>query len=75
LPKGDEMNGLKTALDSLKKAKKRKKDLKRLIKNLIAQYRLVQREEAMHEKRVKTLVREREYSAYLDTIKMDKTFE
>jgi hypothetical protein len=69
------MDGLKTTLDSLKRARRRKKDLKRLIKNLIAQYRLVKREEEMYEKRVKTLVREREYSAYLDTIKMDKTSE
>jgi hypothetical protein len=69
------MDGLKTTLDSLKRARRRRKDLKRLIKNLIAQYRLVKREEEMHEKRVKTLVREREYSAYLDTIKMDEPSE
>jgi hypothetical protein len=75
LTEGNAMDGLKTTLDSLKRARRRRKDLKRLINNLIEQYRLVKREEELHEKRAKILIREREYSAYLDTIKMDKPSE
>jgi hypothetical protein len=64
------MSSLETTLDALKKARRRKKDLKRLMKNLIEQYRLVKKEEAMHEKRAEALIQEREYSGYTDTIKL-----
>jgi hypothetical protein len=40
------------------------------MKNLIEQYRLVKKEEAMHEKRAEALIQEREYSGYTDTIKL-----
>jgi hypothetical protein len=64
------MSSLETTLDALKKARRRKKDLKRLMKNLIEQYRLVKKEEQMHEKRAEALIQEREYSGYTDTIKL-----
>lgn len=68
--KGDIMPSLETTLDALKKARRRKKELKKLIKNLIEQYHLVKREEEMHVKQARALIQEREYSGFTDTIKL-----
>jgi len=69
------MPSLETTLDALERAKRRRKELNRLIKNLIEQYRLVKREQEMHEKRAQALIQEREYSGCMDTIMTDKPSE
>ena len=66
------MPSLKTSLDALKKVRRRKKDLKRKLKNLIEQLRLAKKEEEMHTKRARALIQEREYSGFTDTIKLDE---
>ena len=66
------MPSLETTLDDLKRARRRKKDLKRQLKNLIEQLRLAKREEEMHTKRARALIQEREYSGFTDTIKLDE---
>jgi len=66
------MPSLETTLDALERARRRKKDLKRQLKNLIEQLRLVQKEEEMHTKRARALIQEREYSGFTDTIKLDE---
>ncbi|MGO9569914.1 MAG: response regulator [Desulfomonilaceae bacterium] len=71
----DIVPSLETTLDDLKRARRWKKELKRLIKNLIERYRVAKREEEMHKKRARTLLQEREYSGYLDTIITDKPSE
>lgn len=65
------MSEFEDTLAALEAAKKRKKDLKRLMANLVEQYKLVKKEIAAHEKRVKALVKETELSGYLDTLKVD----
>ena len=69
------MLSLKTTLDALERARSRRRELKRLIRNLIEQYRLVKREEEMHKKRAEALLQDREYSAVMDTITTDKHSE
>jgi hypothetical protein len=66
------MPSLETTLDALERARHRKKDLKRLMKNLIEQDRLVRKEEEVHTKRARALIQEHEYSGYTDTIKLDE---
>ncbi len=66
------MDTVKVSLDALERAKRRRKELKRLIKNLIEQYRLLKKEEDMHTKRARALIQEHEYSGSTDTIKLDE---
>jgi len=66
------MLSLETTLEALDRARRRKKDLKRQLKNLMEQLRLAKQEEEMHTKRARALIQEHEYSGYTDTIKLDK---
>ena len=66
------MPSLETTLDALERVRRRKKELKRSIKDLIEQLRLVKREEEMHTKRARALIQEHEYSGSTDTIKLDE---
>jgi len=66
------MPSLETTLAALDSARRRKKNLKRQLKNLIEQLRLAKQEEEMHTKRARALIQEHEYSGYTDTIKLDE---
>ena len=66
------MPNVETTLEDLEKARRRKKDLKRQLKNLLEQLRLAKKEEEMHTKRARALIQEREYSGFTDTIKLDE---
>jgi|GEM_PF-5893297 hypothetical protein len=66
------MPTLETTLEDLERARRRKKDLKRQLKNLVEQLRLAKREEEMHTKRARALIQEHEYSGFTDTIKLDE---
>lgn len=66
------MPALESTLEDLERARRRKKDLKRQLKNLVEKLRLAKREEEMHTKRARALIQEHEYSGFTDTIKLDE---
>jgi len=66
------MPSLETTLEDLERARRRKKELKRQLKNLIEQLRLAKKEEEMHTKRARALIQQHEYSGFTDTIKLDE---
>ena len=65
------MGEFEETLEALEAAKKRRKELKRLMENLMKQYELVKAEIAYYEKRVKALVKESELCGYLDTVNVE----
>jgi hypothetical protein len=64
------MPSLQTTLDALEEARSKKRDLRKQIKDLVEQYRLVKQEEEIHTKRARALIQEYEYSGFTDTINL-----
>jgi hypothetical protein len=69
------MGDLDESLKAVAEARRRKKELRRLLEVLYEQYKLVKTEIKLHEERIENLMSTREYSAYLDTIKIDTSLE
>jgi predicted nucleic acid-binding Zn-ribbon protein len=65
------MGEFEDTLAALETAKKRRNQLRRLIENLVRQYKLVKKEITFHENRVEALVKETEFSGYLDTVNVE----
>ncbi len=69
------MGDLERSLKALEQARNRKKELKTLIEILFQEYKLVKTEIEMHKERIEKLMSAKEYSGYLDTIRMDDSLE
>jgi len=62
---------LEKTLKAAREARRRKAELKNLLEILYQEYQLVKTEIKLHEQRIEKLMSAKEYTAYLDTIKMD----
>jgi hypothetical protein len=69
------MGDLEDSLKAVVQARRRKKELKSLLEVLYEEYNLVKTEIKMHEERIEELMSAKEYSAYLDTIRLDTSLE
>jgi hypothetical protein len=69
------MGDLENALKALQEARRRKENLKRQIKALYEQYKKLKAEIELHKQRIENLMSANEYSEFLDTIKIDTSFE
>jgi hypothetical protein len=69
------MEQLDTLLKAVEQARRRKKELKKLIEVLFDEYKLVKTEVRMHEQQIEELMQEKEYSEYLDTLQPETSFE
>ncbi len=69
------MESLDTLLKAVEQARRRKMELKSLMEVLYKEYKHVKTEIEMHERRIEELMSAKEYSAYLDTIRMDTSLE
>jgi hypothetical protein len=66
---------LEYTLKAVEQARRRKRELKNLIEVLFEEYKLVRTEIDMHKKQIEKLMSAKEYSAYLDTIRVDTSIE
>jgi hypothetical protein len=66
------MTNLEEVMEALEKAKKRRKEIKKLVGVLVKEYDLLKKEIELHQKHVNRLVREKEYSQFLDTVKLEQ---
>jgi hypothetical protein len=62
-------------LRALERARRRKTELKSLLGVLQKEYRLVKTEIGLYEERIDKWMLDKEYSAYLDTMKLDASPE
>lgn len=69
------MGDLEKSLKAVEQARRRKRELKGLIEVLYEEYKLIKAEIEMHKENIEKLMSAKEYSAYLDTIKMDTSLE
>ncbi len=69
------MGELEYTLKAVEQARRRKRELKNLIEVLFEEYKLVRTEIDMHKKQIEKLMSAKEYSAYLDTIRVDTSIE
>lgn len=69
------MGELDESLKAVAQARRRKKELRSLLEVLYEEYKLVKTEIKLHEERIEQLMSTKEYSAYLDTIKIDTSLE
>ncbi|HMK36036.1 MAG TPA: hypothetical protein VK463_13270 [Desulfomonilaceae bacterium] len=69
------MVDLENTLKAVEQARRRKKELKSLMEALYQEYKLLKTEIKMHQERIEELMSANEYSAYLDTIRMDTSLE
>ena len=58
-------------LKALERAKRRKSELRSLLEVLQKEYKLVKTEIGLYEERIEKWMSDKEYSAYLDTVKLD----
>ena len=65
------MEDVENTLKAVEQARRRRKELKSLIGVLSEEYKLVKTEIKLHEERLEKWMTAKEYSAFLDTIKMD----
>ena len=65
------MGNLDQAVDALEKAKKRRKEIKKLVEIWVKEYNLVKKEIELLQKQVSSIVREKEYSQFVDTVKLE----
>jgi len=69
------MKDLDRTLKAVEQARRRKKELKTLIQILYEEYNLVNTEIKLHQERIEKWMSAKEYSAFLDTIKVDTSLE
>jgi hypothetical protein len=69
------MGDLDASLKAAENARRRKRELRRLLEVLYQEYQLVKTEIKLHEAHIEELMSAREYSAYLDTLRLDKSLE
>ncbi len=69
------MDNVENTLRAVEQARRRKKELKSLLGVLYEEYKLVKAEIKLHEGRLEKWMSEKEYAAFLDTIKMDDSLE
>ena len=69
------MNDLEESMRALAKAKRRKKELKTQMRALYEEYKLVKTEIKEHEEHIEKAISSREYSGFLDTIKLEAPLE
>jgi hypothetical protein len=69
------MEKLESSLKAVEQARRRKSELKSLMEVLYKEYKLIKAEIEMHEKRIEELMSAKEYSAYLDTIRIDTSLQ
>ena len=69
------MDNVENTLKAVEQARRRKKELKSLLGVLYEEYKLVKAEIKLHEGRLEKWMSEKEYAAFLDTIKMDDSLE
>ncbi len=69
------MDNVESTLKAVEQARRRKKELKSLLGVLYEEYKLVKAEIKLHERRLEKWMSEKEYAAFLDTIKMDDSLE
>jgi hypothetical protein len=69
------MGDLRRSLKSVEQARRRKKELRSLLEVLYEEYKLVKTEIKQHEERIEKLMSAKEYSEYLDTIKIETSLE
>ena len=69
------MEDLEMLLKAFRQSQRRKKELKNLIEILYDEYKLVKTEINVHQKHIEKLMSAKEYSAFLDTIKIDTSLE
>ncbi len=62
---------VENTLKALKRARRRKDELRSLLEVLQKEYRLVKTEIGLYEERIEKWMSDKEYSAYLDTMKLD----
>ena len=62
-------------LKALERAKRRKSELRSLLEVLQKEYKLVKTEIGLYEERIEQWMSDKEYSAYLDTVKLDDSGE
>jgi hypothetical protein len=62
---------VENTLRALERARRRRSELKSLLEVLQKEYRLVKTEIGLYEERIEKWMSDKEYSAYLDTIKLD----
>ena len=65
------MNDLEESMRALAKAKRRKKELKTQIRALYEEYKLVKTEIKEYQERIEKWISSREYSGFVDTIKLE----
>ncbi|MBI5570306.1 MAG: hypothetical protein HY914_10215 [Desulfomonile tiedjei] len=65
------MGEFEDTVTALEAAKNRRNQLRRLIENLVRQYKLVKKEITLHETRVEALCKETEFCGYLDTVNVE----
>jgi ATP sulfurylase len=66
---------VENTLKALKRARRRRKELRSLLEILQKEYRLVKIEIGLYEDRIERWMSDKEYSAYLDTIRLDASPE
>ena len=69
------MDNVENTLRAVEQARRRKKELKSLLGVLHEEYKLVKAEIKLHAGRLEKWMSEKEYAAFLDTIKMDDSLE
>jgi len=69
------MKDLEKSLKAVEQATRRKKELKSLIEVLYEEYKLVKTEIKLHQEHIEKWMSSNEYSAFLDTIKMDTSLQ
>ncbi len=62
---------VENTLKALERARRRKNELRSLLEVLQKEYKLVKTEIGLYEQRIEKWMSDKEYSAYLDTIKLD----
>ena len=69
------MKDLEQSLKAVEQAIRRKTEIKRLMEVLYEEYKLVKAEIQLHQERIEKSLSAKEYSAFLDTIRMDTSLE
>jgi hypothetical protein len=65
------MGNLDQTVDALEKAKRRRKEIKKLVETWVKEYNLIKKEIELLQKQVSMIVREKEYSQFVDTVKLE----
>ncbi len=71
--RSDIVEEIENTLEALKRARRRKNELRSLLEVLQKQYKLVKTEIGLYEERIEKWMSDREYAALMDTTDLDTT--